>query len=128
MTAAWDARLRDDAAMQAAADRLPAEMAPLPPARAILFAGLWFDRTRTEIIGKDDLPDLIAARALVVWLLRSVGPPASYPEIGRALGGRHHTTIIHLHQRAIALRLRDRLFGDACRAVIARIRKGHHHG
>jgi chromosomal replication initiation ATPase DnaA len=43
-------------------------------------------------------PALTAARALAVRELRAAG--YSYPEIGRILGGRHHTTAIWLERRA----------------------------
>jgi chromosomal replication initiation ATPase DnaA len=61
--------------------------------------------------------DVIKARGLVVWALRSIGEPVSYPVIGRMLGGRDHSTIIHAHRKAITLRLADSRFALACRAI-----------
>lgn len=41
-------------------------------------------------------PALTAARALAVRELRAAG--YSLPQIGRILGGRHHTTILYLYR------------------------------
>lgn len=62
-------------------------------------------------------PRVSEARALMVWAMRSIGEGMSYGAIARLLGNRHRTTIMHLHQNAIALRLRDRGFAAACRAI-----------
>lgn len=43
-------------------------------------------------------PKLTAARAAAVRALRAEG--FSWPEIGRALGGRHHTSVMWLARRA----------------------------
>lgn len=42
----------------------------------------------------------VLARAAVVLVARSMPDPPSYPMIGRALGGRDHTTIINALRRA----------------------------
>lgn len=39
-------------------------------------------------------------RFVAVWAIRQCCPHMSYPAIGRLLGGRDHTTIIHAEQRA----------------------------
>lgn len=39
--------------------------------------------------------DVVAARQLLMWEVRTIWPEASYPEIGRMFGGRDHTTILH---------------------------------
>lgn len=43
---------------------------------------------------------LTAARALAVRELRAAG--YSYPEIGKILGGRHHTAVMYLDKREIS--------------------------
>lgn len=63
---------------------------------------------------------LIEARAFVVWCLRSLGRPMSYPKIGAVLGGRDHTTIMNLHTKAILLRMQDADFAAACRGIAER--------
>jgi hypothetical protein len=62
----------------------------------------------------------VRGRALVVWLLRTLpSRPMSYPEIGKVLGGMDHQSMIHLHRKAIYLRLRDRVFASACKSFHA---------
>ena len=65
---------------------------------------------------------LVRGRALVVWLLRTLpSRPMSYPEIGKVLGGMDHQSMIHLHRKAIYLRLRDRVFASACKSFLTRL-------
>lgn len=64
-----------------------------------------------------------AARSLVVWALRTLGDQLSYGGIGALLGGRHHSTIVSLHQNAIAMRLRDSAFDASCRALAAKLQQ-----
>lgn len=52
------------------------------------------------IVSHDRHGRLIPARFLAAWLLREHG--LSYPGIGRALGGRDHTTVIHAVRTADA--------------------------
>lgn len=64
---------------------------------------------------------LVRGRALIVWLLRTLpSRPMSYPNIGQVLGGLDHHSVIHLHQKAIYLRLRDHAFGNACKHFLNR--------
>ncbi len=49
--------------------------------------------------------DIVLARQVVAYLTRK-HTGASYPEIGRILGGRHHSTIISAERR-IAKNLRE---------------------
>ncbi len=85
---------------------------------AIGLAAAMFGVQRHDIISARRHPELVKARALVTWILRNVPvQPMSYPKIGRALGGRDHTTIMHAHQIAIRLRLEDERFARTCRAI-----------
>lgn len=47
-----------------------------------------------EVLGPRRFPHLVAARQLTAYALRRYFG-LSYPRIGRLLGGRDHTTIIH---------------------------------
>jgi len=49
--------------------------------------------TVAEMIGKDRRPRYIRARQEAMYLLRHAG--YSYPQIGRFVGGRDHTTALH---------------------------------
>jgi len=61
---------------------------------------------------------LVVARALFVWIMRT-HRAVSYPLIGRWLGGRDHTTIIHLQNKAIDLCRRDATFARHCEQFAA---------
>lgn len=92
-------------------------------------ADIAFALTRAEFaIARDDLTSLrrndrlVTARAYFVWVLASLGRRRSYSAIGRLLGGRHHTTIMNLHRKAIVLRLRNPAFNAACLRIGTRWR------
>ena len=71
-----------------------------------------------DLVSRRRQAPLIHARAMVVWALRTIGGETSYPAIGRVLA-RDHSSIIHLHGKAIALRLGDERFAAACDRLLA---------
>ncbi len=79
-----------------------------------------FDVGQMALISHHRNGPLVEARAFVVWCLRSLGKPVSYPKIGRMLGGRDHTTIMSLHTKAILLRMQNAEFATACRDIAER--------
>lgn len=88
------------------------------PFTTIRIVAALYSIEETELLSPRRAPILVEARALVTWVLRSVpSEPVSYPKIGRALGDRHHTTIMHLHLMAIRLRLEDKVFARRCDAI-----------
>ena len=85
------------------------------PAQITAWVARAYNITWPELIGIRHHAHLVEARALATWAMRTlVTPPMSYPEIGRALGGRDHNTTINLHEKAIILRLRSARFKGAC--------------
>lgn len=50
--------------------------------------------TVEQLIGQSRRAPLVAYRHVAMWVCREVCA-MSYPEIGAAFGGRHHTTIMH---------------------------------
>lgn len=76
-----------------------------------------FGASEAGVTGVSQMRRATAARSLLVWALHSLGTGQSYSQIGRLLGGRHHSTIINLHQKAINLRLRDPAFAQACKDI-----------
>jgi chromosomal replication initiation ATPase DnaA len=85
---------------------------------AITLASALFNVPRNAILSHRRDPALVRARAMVTWILRTVPvQPMSYPKIGRAMGGRDHTSIMHQHQIAIRLRLEDERFARTCEAI-----------
>lgn len=81
---------------------------------ALRIAACEFRLNRADLVSRRRSAELVRARAFVTWALRTLGTPLSYPKIGLALGGRDHSTVIHLHQKAIGLRLTDAGFADCC--------------
>lgn len=58
----------------------------------------YFNRSKDEIESHSRRQDLVQVRDLIIFLLRKYGD-MSYPAIGRLLGNRDHTTIIHSYQK-----------------------------
>lgn len=126
MTMAWDPKLisQRDQVEKALAGRCNScgQSRQLPPIQlhsAVEIALEAFGIEMDELVGRGHDPIATAARALVVWGLRTLGGPHSYSPIGRALG-RGHSTIINLHQKAIVLRERSKPFAAACDRMVAR--------
>ncbi len=79
-----------------------------------------FGTSRAAIMSSSRTARISDARALVVWAVRTIDGRLSYDAIGRIMGGRHHSSIINLHQKAISLRVRNVQFANACAEVAAR--------
>lgn len=54
----------------------------------------YFGYSKEDVLARSRKQDLVRVRDFIVYLLREYGD-MSYPAIGRLLGGRDHTTIIH---------------------------------
>ena len=93
-----------------------------PPARAcspwVRAACDYYHLTPKQLLHGGRVRFLADARAVAMWLVREFG--ASYPEVGKALGGLHHTTAIHAVNRVCAT---PRLLDDA-RVILARVERG----
>ncbi len=74
--------------------------------RAFRFVEGWLDVSRNELISHRRQARLVRARTLFVVIMHR-HTIFSYPEIGRLLGGRDHTTIMHM-VKVVAPRLRER--------------------
>lgn len=76
----------------------------LPPddlvARTLATAGAVFGLSADELSGPDRSRHTVHARQVAAYLLRKGG--LSFPAIGRALGGRDHTTVMHAVTRLCA--------------------------
>jgi len=91
----------------------------LPLSRIVSWAAQCYGLAPIELVSARRSVRVVDARALAVWGMRTLCDRPSYPRIGRVLGGRHHTTIMNLHERAIHLRLCDPFFAQACRDMTA---------
>ncbi|MFN3474065.1 MAG: helix-turn-helix domain-containing protein [Blastomonas sp.] len=79
--------------------------APITARRIIEIVAHHTGVTVAEIKGPRRFPQFVNARHTATLLIRQYRPDLSYPQIGRLLGGRDHSTIIH-GQRLIMDRLR----------------------
>ncbi len=57
--------------------------------------GFTFD----EIVGDGRTRRLVAARHLIIWEVKTIWPSTTWPELGRILGGRDHTTIMYSYRK-----------------------------
>lgn len=80
-------------------------------------AEIWGVSSR-DIVGPLRASILTEPRFAVYWVARHT-LPLSLPQIGRAMGGRDHTTIMHGLRRADRLRLRCRDFQRYTDAMVA---------
>ena len=72
----------------------------------------YFTVTQAALIGPSRRTSLVQARNIIVHLARSL-TDLSYAEIGRQLGGRDHTTIMHADRRLAEQRERDPMVQQA---------------
>ena len=93
---------------------------PLMPvvfvADIIAAAARVFDTTARCIKSDDRSARLTAPRYAVCYLAREMAG-RSYPLIGRALGGRDHSTIVHGYRRCIEMMARDDAYADKVELV-----------
>ncbi len=60
-----------------------------------------FGVRREDLLARDRRPDVAAARQVAMYLAREL-TDHSLPEIGRGIGGRNHTTVLHAVNRVTA--------------------------
>jgi hypothetical protein len=58
--------------------------------------------TFEDIVGEGRTRNVVAARHLIVWEVKMIWPDASWPELGRILGDRDHTTILYSYRKVEA--------------------------
>ena len=81
--------------------------------------------TFTQIISENRRWQIARPRQVAMYVMREVCPHLSYPAIGRLLGGRDHTTILHGVQRIEALMVTD---GDLLDSVLSILRHFRSYG
>lgn len=112
-------QLRRDVPICATCGRMP-HLKPINADVVINIAASQFGVTPEEMLSQLRRDQLVEARAFVVWVLRSLGKPVFYTQIGRELGGRDHCTVINLHLKAIWLRMTDLVFAARCASIMER--------
>ena len=65
-----------------------------------------FGISRESLLSRDRRPEVAAARHVAMYLSREL-TEHSYPEIGRGIGGRTHTTVLHAVNRVASSLRRD---------------------
>ncbi|WP_313044969.1 helix-turn-helix domain-containing protein [Brevundimonas sp.] len=75
--------------------------------------------TFQQMIGQQRVASVARPRQIAMYVMREVCPHLSLPAIGRILGGRDHTTILHGVQRIEAL---IHTHEDVLREVLAALR------
>lgn len=78
-------------------------------ATIIAFVAEQMGLRKVDIVGLRRTRSLVRARAAITWIARTVAG-RSWKEIGRMMGGRHHTTIMNHMQVAERLCERDPAF------------------
>lgn len=87
------------------------------PSRVITFVCRFYRIEEAAFFAHRRADELVAARALVVWLLRQVpAQPMNYCQIGRAIE-RDRTSVMNLHKTVIGLRLQNRAFRRVAEAM-----------
>lgn len=105
----------------ALADMLP-QRSTMEPRQVVTTVARAFGITTEQMLGRDRSRGVALPRQVAMYLLREVAN-VSLPQIGQALGGRDHTTVIYAcdkvadlierddHLRRQVVQLRDQLFG-----------------
>lgn len=75
--------------------------------------------TAPELMGAGRSRHLAYARFAIAYAARKAG--MSYPEIGRCMGNRDHTTIMHADKQAAKMCKLDPCFATRCRILISAI-------
>lgn len=64
-----------------------------------------FQLTYDDIVGPSRKMNVVRARQIIIWEIKTqVKPSMSYPELGRAVGGRDHTTCLYAVEKIEAER------------------------
>ncbi len=105
----------------ALADLLP-QRSSMEPRQVVTTVARAFGVTTEQMLGRDRSRGVALPRQVAMYLLREVAN-VSLPQIGQALGGRDHTTVMYAcdkvadlierddHLRRQVVQLRDQLFG-----------------
>lgn len=115
MTRKWAPALYEQSHQTVASDRGPV------PIDLVLNWTVWeFSVRRADLVSKRRQTMVVIARSFVVWAMRNLGEPRDYEDIGKILGGRDRSSMINLHQKALAQRLLDREFAAICTRMRSR--------
>lgn len=74
----------------------------------------------SALVGQSRRKPVVLARHAAVWVMRNRWPSMSYPQIGKMLGGRDHSTMINALQLTIKRRQSDQKLRALTDALLAR--------
>jgi chromosomal replication initiator protein len=101
---------------------LPSRFVRQPPLREIVAAvARHFGLSQKQLKSQSRRQSIVAARAVAIYLAREFAG-VSYEQIGRALGGRDHTTIIHNYRKIERDRTHDPAVQEAIEVLTRAIR------
>jgi chromosomal replication initiator protein len=101
---------------------VPSRFVRQPPLHEIIAAvARHFGLAQKLIKSQSRRQSIVTARAVAIYLSRELAG-ASYEQIGRALGGRDHTTIIHNYRKIERERTQDSAVQEAIDVLIRTIR------
>lgn len=92
-------------------------------ARVLAVVGAATGISPDELRSERRFASIVAARQVACWLMRK-HTVLSLPQIGRALGGRDHSTILHAINRADHLRESDPVYCDLVDDLAAKLKFG----
>jgi len=75
-----------------------------------------------EITGRSRERESVYARYGVIWLLRQLYPSISVTRLGRAIGGRDHTTIMYAEKRVLVMREEEDWYAATLDGLLASLR------
>lgn len=106
---------------------------PSAPDHAIMFASECYPATKAvcrhfgmtlmDILSVRRMQHIARARQIAMWLSRHT-THLSLPQIGRAFGGRDHTTVLYACSRIDQLTQRDAGFAAVVNGMLAGLQKG----
>lgn len=86
---------------------------PSPPAGEILATvARYYNLPKTKLVSSSRQKSIVLARAVAIFLIREL-TPLSYDQIGKLLGGRDHSTILHNYRRIERAQSTDRVLNHA---------------
>ncbi|WP_197527545.1 helix-turn-helix domain-containing protein [Posidoniimonas polymericola] len=86
---------------------------PTPPASDILtVVARYYGLPKTKLTSSSRQKSIVLARAVAIFLIREL-TPLSYDQIGKMLGGRDHSTVLHNYRRIERAQASDRVLGHA---------------
>ena len=106
MSSLTSRQLSLDLARESLADLLGADDRPVTISQIQRHVAEFYDLRQSDLKSRSNQKAIAFPRQVAMWLAKRM-TRASYPEIGREFGGKHHTTVIHSVNKIEGLRKND---------------------